>query len=103
MSSKFVPTSEESMNFLHEYMEGFWKYLKSPQEKAYCAERSYQLVHGFKRPVGMSGSFGVQKSRVKPLEIVIRKVWLAGVSKWEAQQEQELAAIFEERVLIWNH
>ncbi len=109
MSSKFIPISEESMDFLAEYMKGFWVHLKSPAEKSYCAERSFQLVHGIKRPVGMSGAFGVQKHRVKPLEIVIRKVWLKGVSKWEAKQEQELKALYEElatfqeRSLIWNH
>lgn len=102
MSSKFVPISEESMDFLAEYMKGFWKYLKSPAEKAYCAERSFQLVHGIKRPQGMSGAFEVQKHRVKSLEIVIRKVWLSGTSKWELKQEQELLALYEELQEVSN-
>ena len=70
--SKYVPLAEEEMDFLSAYMEGFWKHLKSPQEKAYCAERSYQLVYGFKRPQGMSAVFGVDKKRVRNLEIVVR-------------------------------
>ena len=44
VSSKFIPVSEESMDFLAEYMKGFWKYLKSPAEKAYCAERAFHKV-----------------------------------------------------------
>ncbi len=104
MSSKYVPIAEEEMNFLSAYMEGFWKHLKSPQEKAYCAERSYQLVYGFKRPQGMSAVFGVSKDRVRNLEIVVRKVWLKGVAKWKQQQEEkaatELLALYEELQLV---
>jgi hypothetical protein len=102
--SKYVPLAEEEMDFLSSYMEGFWKHLKSPQEKAYCAERSYQLVHGFKRVQGMSAVFGVHKDRVRNLEIVVRKVWLKGLEKWEAKQQEkaqtELLALYEELQLV---
>ena len=94
--SQFQASSVAEAQFLLGYMEGFHKFLKSPQERLYAARRSEQLVFGHKRPVGMSASTGIAKARVRPLEIVIRKVWKAGLAKLEIQKDLALTELMEE-------
>ena len=57
------------------YMAGFHVSLKNPGEQAYCEARSKQKARGISRAKGMSFSYGVDKSRVPHLEIVIDKVF----------------------------
>lgn len=64
------------------YMEGFHKNLKNPAERKYCEARSKQMVKGDRRSPGMSSQFGVEKSRVRNLEIVLYKVFKAGKAKF---------------------
>jgi hypothetical protein len=63
------------------YMDGFHSKLKNPAERDYAAARAKQMINGEKRPSGMSSEFGVDKGRVKALEIVLYKVFKAGRAK----------------------
>jgi hypothetical protein len=83
LKTRITPSKENESHRtrMTSYMEGFHKNLKNPAERDYAAARAKQMINGERRPSGMSAQFGVDKGRVRALEIVLYKVFKAGRAK----------------------